>query len=169
MGLPEDWASVCQVVRCVRIPCSHILCQTSSGPLLHSLFYEWWLPATHLPCTLLPITFILTQVKLSGSGLCFNTHSWCLFQHHGIEHHAVANASDIPGSLGQVKGEVFYAGKSLHPRADLDVVSSTEEECGRLLSSSSEEPSFPCARSQALVIVLASASLPSCIPLLLTL
>lgn len=25
------------------------------------------------------------------------------------------------GSLGQAKGEVFYTGKSLHPRADLDM------------------------------------------------
>ncbi|EDM02859.1 rCG61733, isoform CRA_b [Rattus norvegicus] len=50
-----------------------------------------------------------------------HTHSWCLLQHHGREHHAVANVSDIPGSLGQAKGEVFYTGKSLHPRADLDM------------------------------------------------
>lgn len=55
-----------------------------------------------------PFTFMLTQVKLSESGPC-------LIPTAGV-------CSSIPGSLGQVKGEVFHAGKSLHPGADLNTL-----------------------------------------------
>lgn len=50
---------------------------------------------------LLPFPFMLTQVKLSDSGPC-------LLPTAGV-------CSSIPGSLGQVKGDVFYAEQSLTP------------------------------------------------------
>lgn len=116
--------------------------------------------------SLLPFTFMMTQVKVSGSGP-YLTPTAGVCSSIMAENTTLWLMSDIPGSLGQAKREVFYTGKSLHPRADLDMVSSTEEErC--LLSPSSENLPFPAPWTLVLVMVLGSASSPSCTPLSLT-
>lgn len=62
-------------------------------------------------------------------------------------------------SLGEWK-EVFYTGKSLHPRADLSEVRGTKDDCCLLLLPSSKEPSF--LWTLALVMALGSAASASC-------
>lgn len=108
-----------------------------------------------------PFTFMLSQVKLSGSGSCLTPSDGVYSSIMAESNDALANVPGIPGSLGESRGDMFYAGESLHRRADLYGVRSTEDECYLLLSPSSKEPSFSWVL--ALVMVLGDASSPSCI------
>lgn len=112
-------------------------------------------PSTPLP----PFTFMLTQVKLSGSGSCLIPSAGVYSDIMAESNHAVADVPEIPGSLGEWK-EVFYTGKSLHPRADLSEVRGTKDDCCLLLLPSSKEPSF--LWTLALVTALGSAASASC-------